>query len=113
VPGAILAGSDLLLVQATFLKGHHPSAKQIDAGAAVHRSLEGLQFVDLSFSLSVAPRLRYGIANGIEVLAYCPRKSLHPVGRRPARIDQPGIQPLRRSTTQQASKTASLEAALP
>src|SRR5208282_658345 len=46
-------GSDLLLVQPVFLQRHHPSAEQVDSGAAIHRSLEGLQFVDLSFGLPV------------------------------------------------------------
>jgi hypothetical protein len=39
------------------LQRRHASAEQVDAGAAVHGPLEGLQFVDLSFSLPVAPRL--------------------------------------------------------
>ena len=37
---------DSLLVHAVFLQGQHPSAKQVDTGAAIHGSLEGLQFVD-------------------------------------------------------------------
>ena len=40
-----------------FLQRHHASAEQIDAGAAIHGTLEGLQFVDLPFGLPVAPRL--------------------------------------------------------
>ena len=49
--GSHFGGSDLLLVQAVFLQRHDASAEQVDAGAAIHRSLEGLQFVDLSFGL--------------------------------------------------------------
>ena len=41
-----------------FLQRHHASAEQIDAGAAVHGSLEGLQLVDLSFGLPVAAPTR-------------------------------------------------------
>src|SRR5208283_2108867 len=72
-------GSDLLLVQAVFLQRHHPSAEQVDTGAAIHRSLEGLQFVDLSFGLPVAPRFQHGVPNSLQVLAYRPRKTLHRV----------------------------------
>ena len=32
-------GSDSLLVQAAFLQRQHPSAEQVDTGAAIHRSL--------------------------------------------------------------------------
>ena len=63
-------GSDLLLVQAVFVQRHHPSAEQLDTGAAIHRSLEGLQFVDLSFGLSVAPRFQHSVPNSLQVLAY-------------------------------------------
>ena len=81
VSGAILEGSDLFLVQAVFLQRHHPSAEQVDTGAAVHRSLEGLQFVDLSFGLPVAPRFQHSVPNSLQVLAYRPRKTLHRVCR--------------------------------
>jgi hypothetical protein len=104
VSGAILEGSDLRLVQAVLRQGHHPRTEQVDTGPAVHRSPEGLQFVDLSFGLPVAPRLRHGVPNGLQVLAYRPRKTLHRVDPRRACIGQPSIQPLRRSTPKQASK---------
>ena len=97
-------GSDLLLVQAVFLQRHHPSAEQVDTGAAIHRSLEGLQFVDLSFGLPVVPRLQDSVPNSLQVLAYRPRKTLHRVDPGRACIDQPSIKPLRRSTAKQASK---------
>ena len=45
-------------MQAAFLQRHHASAEQFDAGAAIRGTLEGLQFVDLSFGLSVAPRYK-------------------------------------------------------
>jgi hypothetical protein len=95
-------GSDLLLVQPVLLQRHHPSAEQVDTGAAIHRSLEGLQFVDLSFGLPVAPRFQHSIPNSLQVLAYRPRKTLHRVDPGRACIDQPSIQPLRRSTAKQA-----------
>src|SRR5208337_5175676 len=98
VSGAILAGSDLLLVQAVFLQRHHPSAEQVDTGAAIHRSLEGLQFVDLSFGLPVAPRFQHSVPNSIEILAYRPRKPLHRVDAGRACVEEPSIKPLRRST---------------
>jgi hypothetical protein len=41
--------------------------------------LRVFSFGDLSFSLSVAPRLRHGVADGLEVLAYRLRKTLHSV----------------------------------
>ena len=53
-----------------FLQRHHASAEQIDAGAAIHGSLEGLQFVDLPFGLPVAPRLGDSVSNGLQVLAF-------------------------------------------
>ena len=74
------------------------------AGAAIHGTLEGLQFVDLSFGLPVAPRLRDSVSNGLQVLAYRLRETLHRVDPRRACICQPGVQPLRRSTAKYASK---------
>jgi len=47
----------LTLGASPFLQRHHASAEQIDASAAIHGTLEGLQFVDLPFGLPVAPRL--------------------------------------------------------
>ena len=67
--GCISIGSDLLLVQAVFLQWHHPSAEQVDADAAIHRSLEGLQFVDLSFGLPIAPRFQHSVPSSLQVLA--------------------------------------------
>jgi hypothetical protein len=87
-----------------FLQRHHPSAEQLDTGAAIHGSLEGLQSVDLSFGLPVAPGLRHGVPHRLQVLAYCLRKTLHRIDPRRARIDQPTVQPLRHSTAKQASK---------
>ena len=87
-----------------FLQRHHASAEQIDAGAAIHGTLEGLQFVDLSLSLPVAPRLGDSVSNGLQVLAYRLRETLHRVDPRRACICQPGVQPLRRSTAKYASK---------
>jgi len=45
---AIQRGADSLLVQAALLQQRRPGEEQFLTGAAVHRSLEGLQFVDLS-----------------------------------------------------------------
>jgi hypothetical protein len=50
-------GVCLTLGASPFLQRHHASAEQIDASAAIHGTLEGLQFVDLPFGLPVAPRL--------------------------------------------------------
>jgi hypothetical protein len=47
----------LTLGASPFLQRHHASAEQIDASAAIHGTLEGLEFVDLPFGLPVAPRL--------------------------------------------------------
>jgi hypothetical protein len=58
----------------------------------------------LSFSLPVAPVLRHSVAHRLQVLAYRLRKTLHRLDPRGARIDQPSVQPLRRSTAKQASK---------
>ena len=91
------SGSDLLLVQAVLLQWHYPIAEQFQAGAAVHRSLEGLQFVYLSFGLPVAPMLQHGVPDGFQILTHRPRKALHRVDPRRARIDQPSIQTLRLS----------------
>src|SRR3984957_13577888 len=66
--------------------------------------LRGLQSVDLSFGLLVAPGLRHSVPHRLQVLAYRLRKTLHRVDPRRARIDQPSVQPLRRSTAKQASK---------
>ena len=93
-----------LLVQIAFLQRHHPSAEQLNTGAAIHGSLEGLQSVDLSFGLPVAPGLRHSVPHRLQVLAYRLRKTLHCVDPRRARIDQPSVQPLFRSTAKQASK---------
>ena len=87
-----------------FFQRHHPSAEQLNASAAIHGSLEGLRFVDLPFGLRVAPRLRHGVPHRLQILAECPGKALHPVDPGRGRIDQPGLQPLRRSAAQQASK---------
>ena len=89
-----MAGSDQLLVQIAFLQRHHPSAEQLDTGAAIHGSLEGLQSIDLSFGLPVAPGLRHSVPHRLQVLAYRLRKTLHRVDPRRARIDQPSVQPL-------------------
>ncbi len=97
-------GSDLLLVQAVFLQRYHPSAEQVDTSPAVHRSFEGLQFIDLSFGLTVAPRFQHSVPNSPQVLAYRPRKTLHRVDAGRACVEQPSIQPLRRSTAKQVSK---------
>jgi hypothetical protein len=82
--GPILVGSDLLLVQAAFLQRQHPSSKQVDVGASIHRSVEGFQFVDLSFGLPVAPRFQHSVPNSLQVLAYRPGKTLHRVDPRAA-----------------------------
>jgi hypothetical protein len=92
------------LVQIVFLQRHPPTAEQLNTGAAIHGSLEGLQSVDLSFGLPVAPRLRYSVPHRLQVLAYRLRKTLHRVDPRRARIDQPSVQPLRRSTAASGAK---------
>ena len=86
------------------LQRRHASAEQVDAGAAIHGSLEGLQLVDLSFGLPVAPRLQHGVANSLDVLANRPRESLHSVDSRCTRGDQPGVQFVYRSTAKKASE---------
>jgi hypothetical protein len=91
-------------VQIAFLQRHHPSAEQLNTGAAIHGSLEGLQSVDLSLGLPVAPRLGHSVPHRLQVLAYHLRKTLRRVDARRARIDQPSVQPLRRSTAKQTSK---------
>ena len=45
-------------MRVVFLQRHHAGAKQLDSGATIHGALEGLQLVDLSFGLPVAPRFR-------------------------------------------------------
>src|ERR1700733_11361797 len=87
-----------------FLQRHHASAEQIDAAAAVHGSLEGLQLVDLSFGLPIAPRLRHGVANSLDVLANRPRESLHSIDSRCTRGDQPGVQFVYRFTAKNTSE---------
>src|ERR1700677_1004648 len=89
--GAILVGSDWLLVHIASLQWHHPSAEQLNSGAAIHGSLEGFQFVDLSLGLPVAPGLRHSVPHRLQVLAYRLRKTLHRVDPGRARIDQPCI----------------------
>jgi hypothetical protein len=63
-----LDGSDSLSVQILFVEWQHSSAKQVNAGTAIHGTFEGLQLVNLSFRLSVAPRFKHGIANGLDIL---------------------------------------------
>ena len=57
-----------------------------------------------SDDLPIAPRLRHSVPHRLQVLAYRLRKTLHRIDPRRARIDQPSVQPLRRSTAKQASK---------
>jgi len=68
VSGAILAGSSSISVQTLALQRHHPCAKQVNAGTAIHAPLERLQPVDLSLRLTIAPGFQHGIANGLDVL---------------------------------------------
>jgi hypothetical protein len=56
-------GSDLLSVQSGLYQGKHPSTEQIDAGAAIHSSLEHFQSVDLTLGLSIAPGFQDGVAD--------------------------------------------------
>src|ERR1700733_731780 len=76
-------------------------ARSNSTPARPYGSLEGFQSVDLSFGLPVAPGLRHSVAHRLQVLAYRLRKTLHRVDPRRARIDQPSVQPLRRSTAKQ------------
>jgi hypothetical protein len=55
-------------LQPSALQRHHPSAKQVNAGTAIHSSLERLQPVYLSLRLTIAPGFQHGIANGLDVL---------------------------------------------
>ena len=77
-----LDGSDLLSVEILFVEGQHSSAKQVNAGTAIHGTFEGLQLVNLSFRLSVAPRFKHGIANGLDILPYCPSKTANTIDAR-------------------------------
>jgi hypothetical protein len=61
-------GSDSLSVQTFPPQRHHSSAKQINIGAAIHRPLERLQLIDLSFRLPIAPGFKHGIANGLDIV---------------------------------------------
>jgi len=62
------AGSSSISVQTLALQRHHPCAKQVNAGTAIHAPLERLQPVDLSLRLTIAPGFQHGIANGLDVL---------------------------------------------
>jgi hypothetical protein len=62
-------GSASLRVILNWTEGDHSRAKQIDAGTAVHRPLEHLQPVDLTFCLAVASDLGNRIANRREIQA--------------------------------------------
>jgi hypothetical protein len=55
-------------VQTFALQRHHPSAKQVNVGAAIHGALERLQPVDLSLRLPIAQGFQDGIANGLDIL---------------------------------------------
>jgi len=51
------------------VEGKHSGAQQFDAGAAVHRSLERLEPIDLPLCLTVTPRFEDGVLNRSKVLA--------------------------------------------
>jgi hypothetical protein len=55
--GLTILGSASISVQTFALQRHHPSAKQPNAGAAIHSELERRQPVDLSLHLPIAPGL--------------------------------------------------------
>ena len=77
-----LDGSDSLSVQILFVEWQHSSAEQVNAGTAIHGTFEGLELVNLSFRLSVAPRFKHGIANGLDILPYCPSKTANTIDAR-------------------------------
>jgi hypothetical protein len=77
-----LEGSDSLSVQILFVEWQHSSAKQVNAGTAIHGTFEDLQLVNLSFRLSVAPRFKHAIANGLDILPYCPSKTTNTIDAR-------------------------------
>jgi hypothetical protein len=47
---------------------HHPCAKQVNAGPAIHGPLKRLQPVDLPLRPTFAPGFQHGIANGLDIL---------------------------------------------
>jgi hypothetical protein len=81
-------------VQIFPLQRKHPSAKQINASAAMHGALERLRSVDLTLRLPVAPRIERGVANRFDVLPQRPDKASHAVDATGAGVVQPDVQPL-------------------
>jgi hypothetical protein len=55
-------------VQTLALHRHHLCAKEVNAGTAIHGTLQRLRPVDLSLCLTIAPGFEHGIANGLDVL---------------------------------------------
>jgi hypothetical protein len=88
-------GSASISVQILSLQRDHPSAKQVNAGAAMYGALERFQSVDQTLRLLIAPGLEHGIANRFDDLPQRPDKASHAVNATSAGVVQPDIQPLR------------------
>jgi hypothetical protein len=64
-------------VAASCPEREHPGAQQFGAGSAVHGSLQGLEPIDLSFGLAIAPTLEHCVPDGVKVLLQLENELAH------------------------------------
>ena len=72
------------------LQRQHPRMQKVWAGPAIHSSFEGLEAVDLSFRLAIAPPLADRVSHGIHIPVQGAGEPLHSVKAGLLRAFQPG-----------------------
>jgi hypothetical protein len=82
----------------------HSGLQEFTAGAAIHRALERLQSIYLTFNLPAAPWIGDSVADGGFITPKGLRKALQSVDARLLGIDDSSRQSLRRVTTKECPK---------
>jgi hypothetical protein len=86
-----LFGSPSLCGLVVAEKRKEPSAKEFGSCTAVHSAFQGLEPVDLTLGLTIAPAFGDGILDGSEVMPDGVRKPAHAVQTGAVSVVEPGV----------------------
>jgi hypothetical protein len=100
----IQMGSASISVLWIEVKRQHSCAQEFGTCATIHCAFQGLQPIDLSLRLPIAPFLGQGVLDRVEVASHHSRKALHPVDAGVLRVVKPSSETFEIAALHQAAE---------